>query len=404
VTVRVAIVGGGIAGLAFALALHQRGIACVVLESAREVKELGVGITLLPHGMRELAALGLEERLRAVAIENEESVFFNRHGQLIYREPRGRFAGYPHPEFGIHRGRLHRVLYEAVLERLPAGSLLTGHRCERVDQDSAGVSVIHSDGTTHADVAVACDGFNSVVRRQFYTDERPAFTGINTWRGVTRRKPILGGRSYLRIGTVETGKIVIYPIADNVDGEGNQLINWMAEMRMPGEPMNDWNKPGRVEDFIGIYRGWKFDWLDVPALIEHADTILEYPMVDKDPVARWTFDRVTFMGDAAHPMYPRGSNGAAQALIDARTLADELARGGDARAALGRYEAARLEATARVVRTNREHPPDYIIMKVDELTGGKPFANIDDVISQEELRAMSERYKRVAGFALEKPA
>ena len=402
-TMRVAVIGGGIAGLAFALALHQRGIACVVFESAREVKELGVGITVLPHGMRELSALGLEERLRAVAIENEESVFFNRHGQLIYREPRGRFAGYPHPEFGIHRGRLHRVLFDAAMERLPAGSILTDHRCERVEQDSGGVTVVHSRGTTRADVAVACDGFNSTVRRHFYPGERPAFTGINTWRGVTRAKPILGGRSYLRIGTVDTGKIVIYPIADNIDGAGRQLINWMAEIRMPGEPMNDWNKPGRLEDFIGIYRDWRFDWLDVPALIEGADTILEYPMVDKDPVPRWTFERVTFMGDAAHPMYPRGSNGAAQALIDARTLADELAKGADAREALAAYEKARLEATARVVRTNREHPPDYIIMKVDELTGGKPFANIDDVISQAELRALSDNYKRVAGFALEKP-
>jgi hypothetical protein len=216
---------------------------------------------------------------------------------------------------------------------------------------------------------------------------------------VTRRKPILGGRSYLRIGTVDTGKIVIYPIVDDVDGAGNQLVNWMAEMRMPGEPMNDWNKPGRIEDFIGIYQDWRFDWLDVPELIRGAEAILEYPMVDKDPVARWTFGRVTFMGDAAHPMYPRGSNGAAQALIDARTLADELGRGGDPREALSRYERLRIEATAKVVRTNREFPPDYIIMKVEELTGGKPFANIDDVISQEELRALSDNYKRIAGFA-----
>jgi 2-polyprenyl-6-methoxyphenol hydroxylase-like FAD-dependent oxidoreductase len=401
---RIAIVGGGIAGLAFALALHRRGLACTVYESAREVKELGVGITLLPHGMRELTALGLEERLRAVAIENEESVFFNRFGQLIYREPRGRFAGYEHPELGIHRGKLHRVLFDAAMERLPAGSIVTGRRCDGVEQDEGGVSLRIAGEAIRADVAVACDGFNSVVRRQFYPDERPAFTGINTWRGVTRRKPILGGRSYLRIGTVDTGKIVIYPIVDDVDGEGNQLVNWMAEMRMPGEPMNDWNKPGKLEDFIGIYSDWSFDFLDVPQMIRSADTILEYPMVDKDPVDRWTFGRVTFMGDAAHPMYPRGSNGAAQALIDARVLADELAKGGEPMAALAAYEKARLEATAKIVRTNRQFPPDYIIMKVEELTGGKPFGNIDDVISQAELRELSDNYKRIAGFALEKRA
>ena len=401
---RIAIVGGGIAGLAFALALHRRGLACTVYESAREVKELGVGITLLPHGMRELAALGLAERLRAVAIENEESVFFNRFGQLIYREPRGRFAGYEHPELGIHRGKLHRVLFDAAMERLPAGSIVTGRRCDGVEQDAGGVSLRIAGEAIRADIAVACDGFNSVVRRQFYPDERPAFTGINTWRGVTRRKPILGGRSYLRIGTVDTGKIVIYPIVDDVDGQGNQLVNWMAEMRMPGEPMNDWNKPGKLEDFIGIYSEWSFGFLDVPQMIRAADTILEYPMVDKDPVDRWTFGRVTFMGDAAHPMYPRGSNGAAQALIDARVLADELAKAADPMAALAAYETTRLEATAKIVRTNRQFPPDYIIMKVEELTGGKPFGNIDDVISQAELRELSDNYKRIAGFALEKRA
>jgi 2-polyprenyl-6-methoxyphenol hydroxylase-like FAD-dependent oxidoreductase len=366
------------------------------------VKELGVGITLLPHGMRELTALGLEARLHAVAIENEQSVFFNRHGQLIYREARGRFAGYEHPELGIHRGKLHRILHEAAVERLPAGRILTDHRCDGVDQYPDRATVRTSQGPMDADVVVACDGFNSIVRRRFYPDERPAFTGINTWRGVTRRKPILGGRSYLRIGTVETGKIVIYPIVDDADGSGRQLVNWMAEMRMPGEPMNDWNKPGRIADFIHIYRDWHFDWLDVPELIENADTILEYPMVDKDPVERWTFDRITFMGDAAHPMNPRGSQGASQALIDARTLAEELAKAGDPREALARYEELRREATAKIVRTNREFPPDYIIMKVDELTGGEPFGNIDDVISQAELRELSDNYKRIAGFALEK--
>lgn len=407
----IVVVGGGIAGLTLALALHARGMSCRVYEAARQVKELGVGITLLPHGMRELSALGLEERLRCVAIENEESVFFNRHGQLIYREPRGRHAGYEFPELGIHRGKLHRVLFEAARERLGAGRIVTDRTCMGVEQDENGVGVRFRETSSgneaapvRGDVAIACDGVNSAVRRQFYPGEKLAFTGINTWRGVTLRKPILGGRSYLRIGTVDTGKIVIYPIVDNADGQGRQLINWTTEMRMPGEPMNDWNKPGRVEDFLPTFASWRFDWLDVPELIATAETIFEYPMVDKDPVARWTFGRVTFMGDAAHPMYPRGSNGAAQAIIDARTLADELGRGADPREALVAYEQARLEPTARIVRTNRQHPPDYIIMKVDELTGGQPFGNIDDVISQQELRNLSEQYKKIAGFSLEQRA
>lgn len=404
----VAVAGGGIAGLALALCLHERGISCRIYESAREMRELGVGITLLPHAMRELAAIGLEPRLRAVAIENEKSLFFTRHGQLVYQEPRGRFAGYPYPELGIHRGKLHRVLYDAVVERLGSAALVNDARCEAVDQDDRGVRLrlVRSSSeepleAAIADVAVACDGFNSRIRRRFYPGEGPVFTGINTWRGITRRKPILGGRSYVRIGTIETGKIVVYPIADDVDAEGRQLINWMAEMRMPGEPMNDWNKPGRAEDFVSMFDGWAFDFLDVPALVRGADRIFEYPMVDKDPVSRWTFGRVTFAGDAAHPMYPRGSNGAAQALIDARTLADALNDHDDPCDALLAYEKARLEPTAAVVRANRSFPPDVIIMKVDELTGGKPFERIEDVISQEELRAISERYKQVAGFSLQ---
>jgi 5-methylphenazine-1-carboxylate 1-monooxygenase len=407
--VEIVVAGGGIAGLAFALALHGRGLTCRVFESAPEVRELGVGITLLPHGMRELAALGLEARLRAVGIENEESVFFNRFGQRIYSEPRGRLAGYSVPELGIHRGKLHRILHEAARERLGADRIVADRQCVSVHQDDDGAGVrLRETSTGHdvepvrGDIVVACDGVNSAVRRQFYPGEQVAFTGINTWRGVTRHRPILTGRSYIRIGTVETGKIVIYPIVDDVDGEGRQLINWMAEKRMPGAAMNDWNKPGRIEDFMPIYEGWHFDWLDVPELIRKADAILEYPMVDKDPVPRWTFGRVTLMGDAAHPMYPRGSNGAAQALIDARTLAELLARGGDPRAALQDYEAARLETTARIVRTNREHPPDFIIMKVEELHGDRPFRHIDDVVSQDELKRLSDDYKRIAGFALER--
>ena len=410
---KIAIIGGGIGGLALALRLHQHGLDCEVFEAAAEIREIGVGITLLPHAMRELAELGLQAPLEAAGIENLESVFFNRFGQFIYREPRGRHAGYALPEIGIHRGKLHRILYEAVRERLGHGCVHIDHRCTQVLPDDAGASLLfeRSSGSVaplpavRADIVVACDGVNSSVRRQFYPDEKLAFAGINTWRGVTRHKPILTGKSYLRIGSLDTGKMVIYPIVDNLDAQGLQLVNWVAEIRREGAAMNDWNQPGNPADVASIFKDWRFDWLDVPALIAGAAQVLEYPMVDKDPVDRWTFGCVTLLGDAAHPMYPRGSNGSAQALIDARVLAgllaDEAHPGGDPRAALAAYEAQRLPATARIVQTNRQAPPDIINIKVDELSGGKPFGSIDELISQDELRRLSDEYKQVAGFSLE---
>ncbi len=244
----VAIVGGGIGGLTLALALHQRGIPCRVYEGAPEVKELGVGITLLPHGMRELTALGLGEVLARQGIENRESCFFNRFGQLIYAEPRGRAAGYPVPEVGIHRGRLHLALWHAAVTRLGAARVLADHQCVGLDQSdqrvtlhfrSAGTSAMRAPVT--ADVAIACDGVNSVVRRQFYPGEELHFGGINSWRGVTRGKPFLTGRSYVRVGSIQSGNLVIYPIVDDVDGQGRQLINWTAQVAQPGYDRNDWN-------------------------------------------------------------------------------------------------------------------------------------------------------------------
>ena len=404
---RIAVVGGGIAGLAFALALHQRGLRCHVFEGAPEVREIGVGITLLPHAVRELDGLGLLRELEAVAIENRESVFFNRWGQYVYSEPRGRHGGYALPELGIHRGKLHRVLWEAAMARLGPDRVHTGHRCNGIVPDAHGAT-LHFEASdsgarapVHADLVVACDGVNSAIRRHFHPTDQVRYAGINTWRGTSVHKPILSGKSYIRIGSIDTGKMVIYPIVDNVDGQGNQLINWVAEIRDPQARMNDWNKPGRLEDFLPTFDAWRYDWLDVPALIQSAQQIFEYPMVDKDALPRWSFDRVTLMGDAAHPMYPRGSNGSAQALIDARTLADEIAATpNDLPGALQRYEAVRLPATAKVVETNRTLPPDFIIMKADELSGGQPFRHIDELISQDELRKISDNYKQIAGFAL----
>jgi 5-methylphenazine-1-carboxylate 1-monooxygenase len=407
----VAIVGGGITGLSLALNLFNRGIACRVYERAPEIRELGVGITLLPHAMREFAALGLEDELCKAGIPIRESCFFNRFGQLIYREDRGRFAGYPHPEVSIHRGRLHLILLRAVVTRLGAGAVITDRECVAVEQDEAGATLRFRETTSgsvldpvRADLVIACDGINSALRKQFYPDDAVAFAGINTWRGITRRKPFLTGQTYTRTGSILTGKIVIYPIIDKIDEYGNQLVNWMAEIKQDTFEKNDWNQPGNLADFFAIYRDWHFPWLDVAELIRTADQILEYPMVDKDPVARWTFGRVTLAGDAAHPMYPRGSNGAAQGAIDARALADCLAARraahGDPRDALKDYEGRRLAAASEVVQTNRAHPPDFINLKVEQLVGDRPFEDLDRYITQGQLRALSENYKRIAGFAL----
>jgi 2-polyprenyl-6-methoxyphenol hydroxylase-like FAD-dependent oxidoreductase len=406
--VSIAIIGGGITGLALALNLQQRDIACEVYESAPEVKELGVGISLLPHAMREFTALGLQQTLLEAGIENKESRFFNRFGQLIYSEPRGKYAGYDYPEVGIHRGRLHTALYQTALERLGEDCIHVNRKCVGFEQtgESVQISFIEtSSGTAvdpvNADIAIACDGVNSTVRKQLYPDDAVVFTGINTWRGTSVRKPIFDGLTYIRVGTLQTGKIVIYPIIDDYDGQGNQLINWTTEFQTEGAAQNDWNKPGQLEDFFHMYEDWHFDWLDVADMIRTSEYIFEYPMVDKDPLDQWTFDRVTMAGDAAHPMYPRGSNGAAQGVIDARSLADALQQQDNPLDALKAYEAERVEPTGNVVRTNRSSPPDVIIMKVEELVGDRPFDNLDDYVSQDELRALSDRYKQVAGFSKE---
>lgn len=407
----IAIIGGGIAGLALAIGLHRRGIPSRVYESAPQVREIGVGITLLPHAMREITELGLLDSIRAAGIETQSSEFYNRFGQKLYGEPRGFAAGYALPEVAINRGKLHALLYNEAVARLGQDRVVVDRTLDGLTQDEDGVTLQFKQTSTgeiaspvRADIAIGCDGVNSSTRKVFYPDDKVVFTGINTWRGVTRRQPILDGRTYLRVGSLRTGKIVIYPISNFNDGSGDQLVNWVAEIERPSSTMNDWNKGGRLEDFLPTFEGWRFDWLDVGALIRGADVVLEYPMVDKDPLTRWTFGRVTLAGDAAHPMYPRGSNGSAQGLIDARTLADLLAAGGDPRAALQAYEAARLEPTAKVVQTNRTSPPDIINLRVEELTGDRPFENLDDHISQDELRALSDRYKRIAGFTVEAAA
>ena len=402
----VIIVGAGIGGLTLGLALHRAGMACRVYESAAELKAVGVGINLLPHATRELAALGLEDALTRAAIETRDATFFNRFGQLIYQEPLGRAAGYDHPQLSIHRGDLQMVLLDAFRTRVGADRIITNSHCVRVAQDEAGVTVTFSDGpggnsrfTASGRVAIACDGINSAVRKQFFPDEgEPRYSGVNMWRGVTRWKPILSGASMVRAGWLSHGKMVIYPIRP-AGADGLQLVNWVAEIETPNYRKRDWNRHGSLDDFLGAFADWHFGWLDVPAFIRAADSVLEFPMVDQDPLPRWSFGRVTLLGDAAHPMVPRGSNGAGQAILDARALTGALLQHADPVAALAAYETQRLEATTRVVLTNRTNPPDAILREVFQRTNDRPFADIDDVISRDELVALSEGYKRIAGYS-----
>ena len=400
------IIGAGVGGPVAALSLHQAGIGCRVYEAAPEILPLGVGINLLPHAMRELAELGLADELSRLAIKTKEAAFFNRHGQLVHAEPLGTFAGYDWPQLSIHRGDLQMTLLDAARSRLGAGSIVTGHKCVRIDSGSASAIVHFEDpmaGTlppVEGALVVAADGIHSSLRRQLYPDEGPPkYSGVNMWRGAVRGRPFLSGASMVRAGWLSVGKMVIYPIREYADG--TQLINWVAEVEAPVPVRRDWNRDGRLEDFFPVFADWHFDWLDVAAMIQSTDRILEYPMVDQDPVPKWTFGRATLLGDAAHPMVPRGSNGAGQAIIDARVLAGHVKALGPVPEALEEYERIRNPATAKVVLMNRSNPPDVVLREEHERSGGKPFKRIEDVIGRDELAEITGRYKQVAGYEVE---
>lgn len=400
----VTIVGAGIGGLTTALFLHRLGHAVRIFEAVPVLRELGVGINLLPHAVRELEKLGLRDAIVDSGVATKELLYFNKHGQQIWQEPRGIDAGYRWPQVSIHRGRLQRVLLEAVHARLGEFAVTTGHRLTRVE--TAGNRVmsrfaVQGAGAEHvdeADLVVASDGIHSAARRQLYPDEgAPVYSGSMHWRGTTRMRPFLSGRSMFMAGHRAT-KFVAYPIT-RPDGDGLVQVNWIAEL-LRDRPLNreDWNRPGRLEDFLPAFETWQFDWLDVPALIRGHEQVFEYPMVDRDPVDRWTSGRMTLLGDAAHPMYPIGSNGASQAIRDASALADALERDANPAAALAVYERVRREATTRIVLSNRRMGPEIVMQMAEERAPGG-FAHVHDVIPQHELEAVADGYKQIAGFS-----
>ena len=405
---KIAIIGGGIGGLTAALALRREGFRPTVYESTASIRPLGVGINLLPHAVKVLSGLGLEPDLAANGIKTRELLYFNKFGQEIWQEDRGLDAGYPWPQLAILRGAVQYLLLEAATIRLGAEYIRPGHRLTSLSQegDKVGLTFSHRENndTTSlnetADLVIGADGIHSTVRRHFYPNEGPpVWNGSILWRGITESEPFLTGRSMLMAGHAKQ-KFVCYPVSQEHLDRGRSLTNWVAELHVDpslGYRPEDWNRKADIQDVLPSFRSWRFNWLDVPALIGAALNVFEYPMVDRDPVERWSFGRVTLLGDAAHPMYPIGSNGASQAILDADTLAKILATIEDPIVALKRYEAERLEATSAIVRANRQNGPEQVMQIVEE-RAPDGFDNLADVISRSELEEIALRYKRVAGF------
>lgn len=399
--------GGGIGGLTAALALQARGHEVTVLEAVREPKPLGVGINLLPHAVGVLSGLGLLPALREMAVETTALVFANRHGQAIYRDPRGLGGGYAHPQFSIHRGQLQMRLWAQAAAKL---TLISGQRVVNVrDEGHRAIAEIETaDGRRElaADLVIGADGIHSALRRRLAPDEGPpCWRGVMMWRGTTWAPPFLDGRTMVQAGYSQA-KFVVYPIgAPRADGL--QLINWIADRRVrepvPGltaPDRADWSRAGRLDDLMPTFGRWRFDWLDVPGLITRAEQMLEWPMVDRDPLPRWQLGRSTLLGDAAHPMVPIGSNGATQAIMDAQALADALSGHADLDTALAAYENERRPLCARIVEMNRREGLDAILDRVEALAP-EGFARLEEFIDPAEVAREINSYKAAAGHRVQ---
>ncbi len=399
------IIGGGIGGLTAALCLHKIGLEVRVFESVREVKPLGVGINLLPHSVRVLTGLGLQSTIAENAVETTDLAYFNKFGQAFWREPRGRFAGYKWPQFSVHRGTLQKILLEETIRVLGHEVFRPNHHLASFEQDEREVTAHFIDKDTgrsmnaeRGDLLIGADGINSVVRQQLYPHEGPPVYSSNVlYRGTTLMKPFLNGTTMVMVGHMGQ-KMVAYPIHPQRDTEGKMLINWVANLRENDKmklEVRDWNRAADKNRLVEIYRHWTFDWLNVPAMIEGAHAVYEFPMSDRNPLERWTFGRVTLLGDAAHPMYPIGSNGASQAILDADCLAGCLMETKSQAEALMAYNNERVPAAAKVVLQNRAKGPDQIMDMMEERF---PAGFLPDQIPHAELEEVMNHYKKIAGF------
>ncbi|HIW34906.1 MAG TPA: flavin-dependent oxidoreductase [Candidatus Paenibacillus intestinavium] len=398
------VVGAGIGGLTTALYLHRAGLDVRIYESVTTIKELGVGINLLPHSVRILWDLGLQKALDEVAIRTKQLVYYNKFGQLIWQEARGIDAGYSWPQYSIHRGRLQGILLNEVQRVLGEDCINTGKYLSHVEQQNNQVQAYFVDRNNEqqhhvveADVLIGADGIHSAMRKQLYPyDDKLKYGGRILWRGMTKAQPFLSGRTMIMAGNIDE-KFVAYPITEP-DDMGLCDINWIAELVVKEPPdRNDWNRVANREDFSGKFQAWTFDWLDISSLIAGAESVYEFPLVDRDPLPQWSFGRVTLLGDAAHPMYPIGSNGASQAILDAEALYLALKENQDFEHALLMYEQQRLEKTASIVHSNRQYGPEIVMQMVHE-RAPDGFTRLDDVISQAELEEVANRYKQIAGF------
>lgn len=400
---KIVIAGAGIGGLTAAMCLHRAGFDVHVFEAVTELRPLGVGINIQAGAIRILSGLGLEPALAATAIETRELRYANRHGQTIWADPRGRHAGLPWPQFSIHRGELQMILFHAAVEMLGADRIRFGRRIARFAQHHGKVSAqfVDRDGmpveNVEADILVAADGIHSAVRAHYHPNEGPPkWQGIQMWRGVTVGKPYLGGATMVQAGH-HNQKFVCYPISRAHAERGEALINWICDLHMGDgstPPREDWNKPGRLEDFLPRFADWNFGWLDVPEVIRNAHIILEFPMVDRDPLPGWSHGRITLLGDAAHPMYPIGSNGASQAILDGDAITEELLVGDDPEKALKRYEERRLPPTARIVESNRKKGID-VMLDIVEQRAPQGFTDLDSVLPPDELEKIVGDYKKL---------
>lgn len=407
---RVLIAGAGVGGLTLALMLHARGISCRIYEQASAIREVGAGINALPHAIKELATLGLIPALDAVAIRTSELYYMNRTGQVVWREPRGIAAGFDVPQYSIHRGRLQVVLYKAVLERLGPEAVVTGRKLTGFIQDEGGVTAYFTDAidgsgseTVRGEVLVGADGIHSAIRHRYYPDQGPPrWNGVQMWRGCADFPAFLDGKSMIIAGGM-SGKLVLYPIGAGETAQ-SRLTNWVVNVRVSDTPhppgKESWSRKGRLDEVLPHAARFAIPGFDVQRLIRSTDAFYEYPMCDRDPLPRWTHGRITLLGDAAHPMYPVGSNGAGQAILDARCLADCLLKAEHPYQALLAYEADRLPKTAEIVALNRKGGPERVIDEVEKLAPAG-FTDVDRVLGYDERKAIVRGYAGKAGYTVQ---